>query len=75
MPPPKHSRATVPALYVLTLVEGLVVLKVPDRLTDRETEGGEETSRSCKKGKKEKRDEWIMETRMRGGPICVVVRY
>lgn len=55
MPPPKHSRATVPALYVLTLVEGLAALKVPDRPTDRGTEGGEEMIRSCKKkGKKKK---------------------
>lgn len=45
MPPPKHSRATVPAPYVLTLVEGLAALKVPDRPTDRRTEGGKEMMR------------------------------
>lgn len=51
MPPPKHSRATVPAPYVLTLVEGLAALKVPDRPTDRRTEGGKEMMRREEKKK------------------------
>lgn len=39
MPPTKHSGAGVPALYILTLVEGLAVLEVPDRPTDEQREG------------------------------------
>ena len=46
MPLPKHSRASVPAPYVLTLVEGLAVLEVPDR-----TEGGKVKMRCCKNKK------------------------
>lgn len=72
MPPPKHSRVTVPAPYVLTLVEGLAALEVPDRPTDRVEGGGgreDEELQEKKQKTKEERKEWIMKRGMRGGPI------